>query len=158
MDMHQLEGMGAFVPKAIFQREIPITFRPQTSADSWESPDVPEYEAEYVTRTVTVHIRKRNSADFLKIVRAPDTEKPLLPILLCVVTPEGAPVFPSLDKVAELQDFMLGPLLRAVDEVNDYDAKKSTPRMSGGVTSPSPSAAPLPSVKPASRKKNAASG
>jgi hypothetical protein len=159
MDLSQLQAMGAFVPQAIFKRDIQITYRPLKPASEWAEPDVPEHESEPVKATVTVHIRKRSSADFLEIVNAPDGDKPFVSLLRCVVNPDGSPVFADLAQAKQLAEWMLLALLPAVTEVNSYDAKKSTPRMSGGATSPSPSAgAALRSGKRLSRKRNGASG
>jgi hypothetical protein len=165
MNLTQLQAMGAFVPQAIFKRDIPITYRPLKPAESWAEPDIPEHESEAVTATVTVHIRKRSSADFLEIVNAPDGDKPFVSLLRCVVNPDGTPVFTGvaemtpMEQVKNLEGWFLWPLLAAVNEVNSYDAKKSTPRMSGGATSPSPSAAAaLRSGRRLSRRKNEASG
>lgn len=159
MDLLQLQALGAFVPAAIFKREIAIKFRPLKPADTWADPDVPEREAGYVTQSMTAHIRKRSSADFLEMVGAPDGDAPFLTVLRCVVHENGAPVFASLEQVKTLHEWILIPLATAVKEVNTDDAKKSQPRTSSGAASRSPSAAAASrSGKPRSRKKNARSG
>lgn len=159
MDIQQLQALGALVPAHLFKREIPITYRPLTPADTWADPDVTEHEAEPVTQTITAHIRKRSSADFLEMVNAPDGDKPFVGLLRCVVHPDGSPVFADLAQAKQLAEWMLIPLLTAVNEVNTFAAKKSQPRMSSGAGSPSPSAAgALPSGRRQSRSKSGPSG
>lgn len=159
MDLLRLQALGAFVPAAIFKREISIKYRPLTPAETWADPEVPEREADYITESMTAHIRKRSSADFLEMVGAPSGDAPFLTVLRCVVHENGAPVFANLEQVKTLHEWILIPLASAVKEVNTDDAKKSQPRMSSGAASRSPSAAGASrSGKPRSRKKNARSG
>jgi len=138
MDIKQLQQMGAFVPQTLYKREIAFKYRPLLPKEEWASPESPEY-GELVDETATVHIRKRNSADFLDIVYASDQDKPFLAILKCVCKEDGSPVFESLDQVKSLQEWLLVPLLDAVNAVN-HTAPKGTPRATSGASLPSPSA------------------
>ena len=159
MDLLKLQALGAFVPAAIFKRDISIKYRPLKPAETWADPDVPEREVDFVTESMTAHIRKRRSADFLEMVGAPNQDAPFLTVLRCVVHENGAPVFESLEQVKNLHEWILIPLATAVKEVNTDDAKKSQPRMSSGAASRSPSAAGASrNGKSRSRKKNARSG
>lgn len=159
MDLQKLQALGGFVPATIFKRDIPITYRPLTPAESWADPDVPEHEQAPVTDMLTTYIRKRSSADFMEIVNATDADKAFLALLRCVVHPCGTPVFADLAQTKQLAEWLLIPLLTAVNEVNTFDAKKSQPRTSSGAASRSPSAAEASrSGKRLSRKKNARSG
>lgn len=141
MDLIKLHAMGAIVPRTLFKREIEVTFCPPLPAESWADPGVPEYEDEPVTQTMTVYLRKRSSADMLEVGEAEGADRSLMTLLRSVCTPEGAPVFESIEQVRQLEPWMAIPLLQAVAEVNRYGAKKSTPRTSSGAPSPSPSAA-----------------
>lgn len=141
MDLNKLQAMGALVPMTLFTREIEVTYHPLKPAAEWESPDVPEHLDDLVTETMTVYIRKRNSADMLDVSFADGADRSLLTVLRCVVHPDGKPVFENIEQVRRLEPWLSIPLMRAVTEVNQYDAKKSAPRMSSGARSPSRSAA-----------------
>lgn len=140
MQLNQLLQLGGVVPSTLFVRELPVTYRPLKPTGEWSDPDVPERESEAITQTVTVHVRKRSSADFLEMVNAPEADKPFIALLRCLVTPEGAPVFSDLDHAKRIEEWLLVPLLTTVNEVNGTDAKKYLPRTSSGAVSPSPSA------------------
>lgn len=140
MDIKQLHSLGAFVPKTLFKREIHFKYHPQTDPATWANPDEPEFEEELVEGSMTAHIRKRNSADFLEIATSPSKDASFVAILRCVCDDSGAPVFESIEQVKELKEWLMFPLLEAVNEVNRYDAKKSTPRAISGSSSRSPSA------------------
>jgi len=141
MDLNKLQAMGALVPTTLFKREIEVTFHPLKPESEWESPDVPERQAALVTETMTVFIRKRNSADMLDVSFADGADRSLLSILRCVVQTDGKPVFEDIEQVRRLEPWLSIPLMRAVTEVNQYDAKKSAPRTSSGARLPSRSAA-----------------
>lgn len=159
MDLIKLQSMGALVPLTIFKREIDVTYQPFKPKDQWESEDTPEYEDEAVTEKMTVHVRKRNSADMLDVGNAEGADRALMTILRCVCQPDGKPVFEDIEQVRRLEPWLSIPLMNVVSEVNRYDAKKSTARPSSGVRSPSPSAAGASrSGKSRSRKKSGRSG
>lgn len=159
MDLKHLQSIGAFAPKTIFKRDITITFHRPTPAESWESPDVPEYEDALTTEPLTTFIRKRNSQDFMDVMGADKRDRLFVNVLRCVCHEDGTPVFATLDEVIALQDWLFVPLLNAVNEVNDFAAKKSKPRTSSGAPSRSPSAAGASrSGRSQSRKKSAPSG
>lgn len=141
MDLIKLQTMGALVPLTIFKREIEVTYRPFKSKDQWDSEDTPEYEAEAVTEKMTVHVRKRTSADMLDVGSAEGADRALLTILRCVCQSDGKPVFEDIEQVRRLEPWLSIPLMNVVAEVNRYDAKKSQPRTSSGALSLSPSAA-----------------
>lgn len=158
MDLSKLQGLGAFVPQALFKRDVPISYYPLKPAKTWADPDVPEHEAERAVDSVTTYIRKRTSAQFLELCSANDADKPFLTVLQCIVQADGRPVFEDIDQVKRLAEWMLIPLVRAVSEVNTFAAKKSQPRTSSGAASPSPSAEPSRKPRPRSRKKSGRSG
>lgn len=158
MDISKLQGIGAFVPLAVFKREVSISYYPLKPVETWADPDVPEHEAERVVDTITTYIRKRTSAQFLELCGADDPDKPFLTVLHCIVQADGSPVFEDVDQVKRLAEWMLIPLVRVVSEVNTFAAKKSVPRTSFGAVSPSPSAARSRKPRPPSRKKSGRSG
>lgn len=141
MDIKKLQAMGAFTPTALFKRELTIRYQPLKPADTWTDPDVPEHEDKAVEEMVTTFIRKRSTSDFIAITTGPEADRPLMSILLCVCHEDGSRVFDDLEQVRRLQPWFSIPLLSAVNEVNTYSAKKSTPRGSSGSGSRSPSAA-----------------
>lgn len=141
MDIKRLQALGAFVPKTLFKREITFKHRPQTDASTWADPDVPEYQDELVEESMTAFIRKRSSADFLEIATSTSRDASFVAILRCVCDEAGNPVFESIEQVKSLQEWIMFPLLEAVNDVNRYDAKKATPRVTSGSSSRSPSAA-----------------
>lgn len=141
MDLQKLQAMGAFTPTALFKRDITIRYRPLKPAETWADPDVPEHEDDTVEDRITAFIRKRSTADFLAITTAPEADRALMSILLCVCKEDGSRVFDDLEQVRRLQPWFSIPLLTAVNEVNTYSAKKLMPRGSSGSGSRSPSAA-----------------
>lgn len=159
MDLRQLQALGAFVSRDLVKRTITFSYYPLTPADSWADPKEPEYETERRTDTADIHIRKRNSADFMEIVQASDRDKACISIHRCVCNPDGSPLFADLEQVRSLTEWMLIPLLNAVNEVNSFVPGKSRPRTSSSVTSRSPSAeGQSGSGAKRSRKKSARSG
>lgn len=140
MDFHQLQALGGIVPTALVRKEIEFTYYRPLPESEWADPNIPETEQSPSTDTAVVFIRKRTSRDFLDIVKAPEQDKPFLALFRCVCTEDGAPLFPSLDDAARLAEWMLVPLIGAVNEVNSFLPKAFPPKTSSGATSPSPSA------------------
>lgn len=130
MDFKQLQALGGIVSSALVKKPISYT-RPRTPEEG---------EGEPITETADIFVRKRNSRDFLDIVKAPDSEKPFLAIFRCVCVEDGSPLFPSVDDVANLAEWLLFPMIAAVNEVNAFDPKGFPPRTTSGSTSLSPSA------------------
>lgn len=159
MDLKQLQAAGAFVPRTLFKREIPIK-RPEMKPEGeWADPEVPEYTGELLDDTVTAFIRKRSSADFMEIRQAKNRDKWHLSVLLCVCHEDGTPVFDSLEQAEQLQEWLFVPLAAAVLEVNGEGAKNFQPRTNGGASSRSASAVGrLKSGKRRSRKPSSSSG
>jgi hypothetical protein len=141
MDFLKLQAMGGIVSAAPVRKEITFTYHRPLPADQWSDPDVPEVEPEPATDTATVWIRKRTSRDFLDINAAAPGEQVFLALFRCVCTEDGAPLFPSVEDASRLAEWMLIPLMKAVNEVNSFLPKAFPPKTSSGATSPSPSAA-----------------
>jgi hypothetical protein len=131
MDFQQLQALGGIVPTALVKKEIEFT-RPRT-------PD--EGEGEPVRERVDIFVRKRTSRDFLEINRATDGDRPFVALFRSVCLEDGTPLFPSIDDASRLAEWLLGPMLNAVNEVNAFAPKPSPPRTSSGIGSRSPSAA-----------------
>lgn len=149
MDFKQLQAVGGIVSSALIPKSIEYT-RPRTAEEG---------EGDPITETADIFVRKRNSRDFLDIVKAPDSEKPFLVIFRCVCTEDGAPLFPSTEDVAHLAEWLLFPMITAVNEVNAFDPKALPPRTISGSTSLSRSAdAASRNGKSRSRKKNGRAG
>lgn len=140
MDLKQLHAMGAMVPKTLFKRELEINRPELVPEDQWADPKVAEFTGEWVKDSITVHIRKRNSSDFLQIVQAENADKAHTAVWCSVCTEDGSPVFETIEQVRDLQEWLFAPLLLAVNEVNEVGPKNSQPRTSFGAKSRSPSA------------------
>ena len=140
MDLKQLQAMGAIVPRTLFKREIEIKRPVLKPAAEWADPELPEETGEFVEETITAHIRKRASADFLEMINADDRDKAFVAILRCVCDDRGAELFESLDQAKQLQEWLFIPLAMAVNEVNKFGLKNSQPRTSSGAKSRSLSA------------------
>ena len=140
MDFKQLQALGGIVSAALVRKEIEFTYHRPLPAEQWADPGVPEVEPEAVTECATIFVRKRNSRDFLDIAKAADSEKPFLAIFRCVCTEDGSPLFPSAEHASQLAEWLLVPILNAVNEVNRFDPKALPPRTTSGSTSPSRSA------------------
>lgn len=149
MDFQKLQALGGIVSSALVPKEIEYT-RPRTPEEG---------EGESITERGTIHVRKRNSADFLAIVQAPESERPFVTLFRCVCTPDGAPLFPSVGDAAQLAEWLMIPMISAVNEVNAFDPKGFPPRTTSGSTSPSRSAdAASRSGNSRSRKKKGPAG
>lgn len=159
MDLKQLQAMGAIVPRTFYEKTIPIRRPVLKPVEEWAEADAPEKTDKFVDDTITVHIRKRSSADFLEMVTAPDRDKAHIAVLRCVCKPDGAEVFESLEQTKQLEEWLFIPLMLAVNEVNKFGLKNSQPRTSSGANSRSPSAAGRSrNGKKRSAKKSARSG
>jgi hypothetical protein len=149
MDFQKLQALGGIVSSALVPKEIKFT-RPRTPEEG---------EGEPITESATIHVRKRTSRDFLDIVKVPESERPFLAIFRCVCAEDGTPLLPSVDDASRLAEWMLMPILNAVNEVNSFDPKGFPPRTTSGSNSPSLSAvAASRSGKRPSRKKNGPAG
>lgn len=159
MDIKQLQALGAIVTRSLFKKEIPVRRPVLKPAEEWEFPDQPEFTGEIVDDSLTAHVRKRSSADFLEMVQAPDRDKAHIAILRCICHEDGSEVFESLQQAKQLQEWLFIPLMVAVNEVNGFGLKNSQPRMSSGAKSRSASAvAPSRSGNKRSAKKSGRSG
>lgn len=161
MDIKQLSSMGAFIPKGLVKKEVEIKRPAPIPESEWDDPSVPEFDEEnLLSESMTIHVKRRSSADFLQMVNAKDNEKALVAVLLSVVDESGNQVFEDLDQVSQLKEWLLIPLMLAVGEVNSPGKKKnSRTRKNFGVSSPSPSEdGASPNGKKPSAKKNAQHG
>lgn len=135
MELSQLQAIGAIVPRKLITRTIELKYPKQAPQEQWEDPEVPEFLDEIVEDSVTVQLRKPSSADSIEILRAPELEKPFVAILRCVYTPEGKPLFESLEQTQQLQMWLWLPLFTAVSEVAGIGPKASAKTTSSGVSS-----------------------
>lgn len=126
MDFNQLQKLGGFVSPDIVKRTITFT-RPRLPEEGDGDP---------VTETADLHFRKRTSRDFLDISRSEESERPFLALFRCVCNADGTPFFPSAESAAQLAEWMLGPMLNAVNEVNAFAPKRGAARTTSGTTSP----------------------
>lgn len=162
MDLIQLQAMGAIATRSLIPKDIPIR-RPKTiDRKLWQDPDVPEFvdPPELINETLSTHIRKRSSADFVELMQAEPRHRAFVMIMRCVCKPDGTQVFDTLDQAEMLEDWLWMPLAAAVREVNpELFPKNSQPRTSSGASSRSPSAAGRSrNGKRRSPKKSARSG
>jgi hypothetical protein len=140
MQLKQLQAMGALVPRTFYEKTIPIRRPVLKPADEWAERDVPEKTGEFVDDMITIHIRKRSSADFLEMMTAPDRDKAHIAILRCICQPDGTEIFESVEQAKQLEEWLFIPLMLAVNEVNQFGLKNSQPRTSYGAKSRSASA------------------
>lgn len=147
MDLKQLTSLGAIVPRTLFKKEVALKRPTLKPAEEWADPNEPEFSGEIVDDTMTVWVRKRSSADFLEMMRAPDNDKAHIAILRCICDQEGNEVFESLAQCKQLREWMFLPLMLVVNEVNEFGLKNSAPKTKSGANSPSSSAARLPRRK-----------
>lgn len=164
MDLKQIQAMGAVASRALVKREVPIRRPPLLPQDQWTDPNIPEADEsapqdQWTDETLTVYIRKRNSADFYELMRADDRVKPFVVIHRCICDERGEPVFPELSLVIQLKEWVWMPLAFEANEVNGFSPKNSKPRTSSGAKSHSPSADEASrSGSKRSPKRNAPSG
>ena len=141
MDFKQMQAMGGIVSQALVPKDIRFTYHPRKPEAEWADPQIPEHEEQAVTETGRIFVRKRSSRDFLDIVKAPEAEQPFLALFRCVCNEDGTPLFPSVEDAGQLAEWLMVPMIAAVNEVNSFVPKPSPLRTSSGTTSPSPSAA-----------------
>lgn len=156
MDLQQLRLMGAIKDRSIVPRTITtMKHRPLLPESEWVESGVPQYAEEAIEDTIDCFIRKQSAADAIEIAGTERRLQPFVYVLRCVVDQNGAQVFPDLDTVIFLEEWILGPLFKAVKEVNHADPKPSPPRTNSGASSRSVSGgAPSPSGKKFSRRKS----
>lgn len=130
MDLKQLQAIGGLVSSSLVKKEITYT-RPRTPEEG---------EGDPVTETATIHVRKRNGADFLRMHRAGEDDRAFVALHRCVCAEDGSPLFESPEVASQLAEWLLGPMLLAVNEVNDFAPKRQPPKTTSGRTSRSPSA------------------
>ena len=158
MELKDLQSAGAYVSRKLIKKEVALR-RPVLKPESeWEDPEVQEFTDEIVDDSMTVYIRKRDSADLMELMGSDDREKASIAILRCVCKPGGTQVFESLDQVNQLADWLFIPLMMIVGEVNNFAPKNSQPRTSSGAKSRSLSAARSKKRSTVSAKKSARSG
>lgn len=159
MDIKQLQAMGAIVSRTLHKKEVKIRYRPLLPESEWTDPKEPEPQPEYVDETLTTWIRKKSSADFIEMLQADDRDKALIAVYRCVCHEDGTQVFESLAQVSQVEEWLIVPLIMAVNEVNGFGLKNSTPRASSGAKSRSLSAAvPSQNGKTRSARKNSTHG
>lgn len=158
MELKDLQGPGAYVSRKLIKKEVPLRRPLLKPAKEWGDPEIAEFTGEIVDDSMTVHIRKRDSADLMEMVGSDDREKASIAILRCVCKPGGGQVFESLEQVNQLADWLFLPLMMVVGEVNNFAPKNSQPMTSSGAKSRSPSAARSKKRSTGSARKNAQSG
>lgn len=158
MELKELQVLGAYVPRKLIKKEVPINRPVLKPKEEWADAEIPEFTGERSADTITVHIRKRDSADFMEMTAADDRERVSIALLRSVCKPDGSPVFESVEQVNSLAEWLFIPLMVAVGEVNSFESKNSQPRMSSGAKSPSSSARQSKKRNSASVKKSAQRG
>jgi hypothetical protein len=126
MDYTHLKKIGGFVSPEIVVEKIEFT-RPRLPEEGDGDP---------ISESAELHIRKRTSRDFLDISRAAEADKPFLALHRCVCNPDGSPLFSSIDEASQLAEWLLGPILNAVNKVNSFAPKSGAARTISGTTSP----------------------
>lgn len=142
MDFAKLQALGAIVPKNVFKREITVTYKPQKPEAEWSEPHNPEFQDEEVTETWPVFIRLPSAADAIEIATASDRDRPFVGIYRCWVNEDGTEFLPSLEMATSIRPWLALPLWGVINSLSPKPRKKSPPKRSGGVRSPSASAAP----------------
>ncbi len=150
--------MGGMVTRSLFKKEIPIRRPVLKPAEEWADPNEPEKTGEFVQDTLTAHVRKRSSVDFIEMVQATDRDKAHIAILRCICHEDGTEVFESLAQAKQLEEWLFIPLMLAVNEVNSFGLKNSQPRTSSGTSLPSSSAVRSRKLKRVAAKKSAPVG
>lgn len=141
MNLEQLRALGAFKDRSIVPRSVTLKHKPLLPESEWDDPNVPKYADEPFEDSIDCFIRKRSSADNLELARAEEHLVPHLTVLRGVVDKNGKPIFPDLDTVVGLEEWVLLPLFSAVAEVNTIGPKASPPKTSSGANSRSDSGA-----------------
>jgi hypothetical protein len=158
MDIKQIQSFGGFVTRVLFKKEIPVRRPVLKPAEEWANPDEPEKTGEFVEDTLTAHVRKRSSADFLEMVQATDRDKAHIAILRCICHEDGTEVFESLAQCKQLEEWLFIPLMLAVNEVNQFGLKNSQPKTSSGTSLPSSSGVRSRKLKRVAPKKSDLTG
>lgn len=141
MDYQELKALGGIVSQALVKKEIQFRYHAPLPEDQWADPAMPEFADEATDATATIYIRKRTSRDFLDVVRAPESQQAFINLFRCVCNEDGTPLFPSVEDAGHLAEWLLVPMLTAVNEVNSFLPKRFPPKTSSGANSLSPSAA-----------------
>ncbi len=140
MDLKQLQALGAFQARTLFKKEVPIK-RPILKPEAeWANPEEEEETGETIEETLTVHVRKRSSSDFLEMVSAENRERSDIAMIRCICNEDGTELFESIEQVRTLKVWLYFPLLTAINEVNHFTPKALPSRTSSGAKSPSLSA------------------
>lgn len=135
MNLNDLMAMGAITPRTVFKRDIKVKFRPLKPENEWAEKGNPEHEDNEVEKTITVFIRKANSADLLEITNANDRQRPFVAIYRCICNEDGSEVFPDLETTTTIAPWLLIPLFNVIQTVNPDSKKKSLRKMNSGVKS-----------------------
>lgn len=159
MDLNQLRALGAFKNREIVPRTVTMKHKPLLPETDWPDSGIPAYSEAVVENTVDTFIRTQTAADTIELSRCEERFLPALMVLRCVVNEKGEQVFPDLDTVLSLQEWVLVPLYMAVAEVNAFAPKRSPSRTSSGANSRSGSGAgPSRNGRKFSRQKNSRPG
>jgi len=131
MDISELQAMGAFVSKKPVKRTIEVTKPVLVPAEQWLDPSEPEFTGETETVDMDVHFRLLSFADQLAASKADDGDRELVMLQRMIATPDGAPVFESLDQVRSLDNWLVLPLMQAAGELLGKN-QNSKPATSSG--------------------------
>jgi hypothetical protein len=144
MDLAQLRTMGVVSQNPLVRREIKVKFFPLLPREQWKDPEVEERQEESVEGVVEVWLRKFSAADIIAIQAAERAgrDRHTAAIQRTTFNAAGDKIFPTEVEAAELNIEMFSGLLAEITKLNPVTRKKkSPPRTSSGVSSPSPSAA-----------------
>lgn len=159
MDLKQLEAMGAFKDRSLVTRTITVRRFPILPEGEWDEPGIPKFAQEEVEDTFDIFIKKRSSADSIELSRADPRLLCHYDVFRCVVDEKGEQIFPTIEHVLALEEWMLIPLFNKVFEVNPRGPKSSPPRTKPGASSRSGSGGvPSRNGRKLSRKKSGRSG
>jgi hypothetical protein len=140
MNLTDLRAMGLVQSNPLIKKDIKVKYYPLLPEDKWASPTVPEREAEQVEAKVTVHLRKYTAADKIMLSSCKgDADRAYMAIHLSTFTEDGEHLFPSWEDAVGLDLNMFGPLMRAINEINDLSEKKSPAMTNSSASLPSPS-------------------
>lgn len=140
MNLTDLRAMGLVQSNPLIKREIPVKYYALLPEDQWASPTEPERETTETEATVTVWLRKFTAADKINLSSASDNDRAYVAIQRSTFTEDGKPLFPSEDDARGLDLNMFGPLLNAINDLNNHAEKKSQAMTNSSANSPSPSA------------------
>lgn len=135
MDLQQLRALGAFKDLSIVKRSITVSHFPRLPESEWLDPETPAYAPEKVEHTFDVFVRKRSAADNIELARVDRRFLPQHDVFRCIVNEKGEQIFTDFDDALRLEEWMLLPLFKAVQEVNQTAPKPSPPRMKRGASS-----------------------